>query len=718
MAREVKYRADLTGATLKFTIRDGTGKLWSTATSSFTDLTVADWANRTIALAESDGSAPLAGTYFYDGTWPAALTAVGWYTVEIYNGAAINSPFVESFLAYWNGTSFLLRAADVQEWKAAAAPAMTGDAYAQINTKIPQIITMAQIGGEGVYYVSALLADGPHGGTAATLRLATMKVTSDSDHAVVFQSTAVAKYGFYCTDTAAGGVGQYNEGYVAGQENKSLEGIGQYNYGAAGQTNQGTSTVGQGNIGVTSAVVGIDAQQVAREAQFGAGTVWHVKVHADEHMSGAGYDGLSWATAFLTAGPGLKTVIEAAAAGDLVLIGPGAFALTNNTAIKTPDGVSVRGFGRDATRITGYFWATSTGGVMMRIPSNAALRDFTIYDSADFAYPLGAVKNGTYGNDEPFTNALIERVRAYGIIDGIHVHQATACTLTLVDCELSSRYDALMLRGGGAHVVRAIRTRFDCDNTVTAAADPVRAVILEGADVTFHAWDCRLYAKNGLRIGTYALWCSDTSKVYMHDSSLYVEGPTTGGLVVNSILANSGAKVYTTNCAYDRTLVSGTVNDVAPHATDQDGLALALDSTVAKEATLAAAAADLALLGTAGVTFSSPVTENGEVIIYQGDDYLLADGRELAWSSDDWPVLTGAAIVLTLKRTHAPTQTVSFAGVASSATACYVQLTAAQTAALVTVLPSYTFGVVATLADGSVVTLVTGTALVKAKTTA
>jgi hypothetical protein len=143
---------------------------------------------------------------------------------------------------------------------------------------------------------------------------------------------------------------------------------------------------------------------------------------------------------------------------------------------------------------------------------------------------------------------------------------------------------------------------------------------------------------------------------------------------------------------------------------------MALNSTVAKEATLAAAAAALALLDTAGVTFSSPVAENGEVTIYQGDDYLAADGRQLAWSSDDWPVLTGAAIVLTLKHTHA--QTVSIAGVASSATSCYVELTAAQTVALTPVRPSYTFGVVATLSDGSVVTLVTGTAIVKPKTTA
>lgn len=55
---------------------------------------------------------------------------------------------------------------DVTNWKTATAPAMTGDAYAQINTKIPQIITMAQIGGTGVYYVEALNSAGAVIGTS------------------------------------------------------------------------------------------------------------------------------------------------------------------------------------------------------------------------------------------------------------------------------------------------------------------------------------------------------------------------------------------------------------------------------------------------------------------------------------------------------------------------------------------------------------------------
>jgi hypothetical protein len=187
MAREVKYRGDVTGASLNFTVRNSAGLLWNTTTTDFDKQTApvaTDWALRITALAESSGSDALAGTYFYDGTWPNigdAQMVNGWYTVDIFNGALVGSTLIGTQYGYWDGTHFHLDAANVKEvgdtaqtagrdlgtvlpatalnnapavatdgtlkvdvtnWKTATAPAMTGDAYARLAATPP---TAAQI---------------------------------------------------------------------------------------------------------------------------------------------------------------------------------------------------------------------------------------------------------------------------------------------------------------------------------------------------------------------------------------------------------------------------------------------------------------------------------------------------------------------------------------------------------------------------------------------
>lgn len=98
--------------------------------------------------------------YWYLNTALDGLTSGATCLYYIYNsetGSVISSP------GYWSkvsGASEIvistpaLVAADVTNWKTAAAPAMTGDAFASLGSKIPQSITMAQIGGTGDFLVA------------------------------------------------------------------------------------------------------------------------------------------------------------------------------------------------------------------------------------------------------------------------------------------------------------------------------------------------------------------------------------------------------------------------------------------------------------------------------------------------------------------------------------------------------------------------------------
>jgi len=90
----------------------GKVQMWETVTPGWEDLTVVNWANYLLALNETP-----AGGYAYVGDWPAALTTPGWYFVDIYRGTAIDSALAATQFGYWDGTTFHLGAADLEEWR-------------------------------------------------------------------------------------------------------------------------------------------------------------------------------------------------------------------------------------------------------------------------------------------------------------------------------------------------------------------------------------------------------------------------------------------------------------------------------------------------------------------------------------------------------------------------------------------------------------------------
>lgn len=114
---------------------------------------------------------------------------------------------------------------------------------------------------------------------------------------------------------------------------------------------------------------------------------------------------------------------------------------------------------------------------------------------------------------------------------------------------------------------------------------------------------------------------------------------------------------------------------------------------------------DLITTGTS-VTLTSPVADDSDVTIEQGDDYASADGRSLDWSSTGYPDLTGATVVMRVEGiTGTYTASVLTAGGATQTVR--VELTDVQTAAIPVSRRGYE--IQATLASGNVVSLVRGT---------
>ena len=115
-------------------------------------------------------------------------------------------------------------------------------------------------------------------------------------------------------------------------------------------------------------------------------------------------------------------------------------------------------------------------------------------------------------------------------------------------------------------------------------------------------------------------------------------------------------------------------------------------------------------LGTGTVVVIAPITTASIITLFAGDDYSVTDGRQIDWvdPGSDWPALTGTIAVKFFRPNFNQTPTLNAAGsiitIGPPLGKVRLQLTAAQTALLVD--SSYNYQVIATLASGRVVTLV------------
>jgi hypothetical protein len=117
------------------------------------------------------------------------------------------------------------------------------------------------------------------------------------------------------------------------------------------------------------------------------------------------------------------------------------------------------------------------------------------------------------------------------------------------------------------------------------------------------------------------------------------------------------------------------------------------------------AGAALGRIGSDEVTIVSPVAADSAVTIVRGDDYKAADGRALEWSGTNWPSLTGATILLTVRDQY-DAQLLQKAGSVVDADTARVELLTTDTN--LAIGTTHEYDVQATLSGGSVVTLVRG----------
>ena len=121
----------------------------------------------------------------------------------------------------------------------------------------------------------------------------------------------------------------------------------------------------------------------------------------------------------------------------------------------------------------------------------------------------------------------------------------------------------------------------------------------------------------------------------------------------------------------------------------------------------AAVAAIDAKVGAATVTVTAPITISGDVTVVQGDDYALADGREISWTNraDTWPNLSGAAVIVRVEFPE-PVEYLATVITPTGTQTIHLELGAADTADMPAGQADYRL--VATLAPSRHVTLIQG----------
>ena len=121
------------------------------------------------------------------------------------------------------------------------------------------------------------------------------------------------------------------------------------------------------------------------------------------------------------------------------------------------------------------------------------------------------------------------------------------------------------------------------------------------------------------------------------------------------------------------------------------------------------------------VTIVSPVSADGETLtLVRGDHYLKADGRQLAFSSDGWPDLTGITEAKLSVRGALPPKALLFAAtdvvadrvIGAGVQSLVFELTAVNTEALILGVDAGKFDVQVLLSNARILTLVLGTVTV------
>ena len=295
------------------------------------------------------------------------------------------------------------------------------------------------------------------------------------------------------------------------------------------------------------------SQTAVRERLNCSGTVWHVAYVASEPGDQSGNDGLSWATAYKTAGAYLPTAMAAMATGDAMLLGAGPFVVGTNQLNPT-SGTQIIGAGMLATTISSTYNSTSHSiavGLLMVLGTKTTVSDLSIIGTlAAPNYQSPIALNGT--------GISLYRCLLSASSDNIFAI-ATDCGLYVEDCILQTEYDSVYWNTATSMNAEFNRCRFYAIGKAAWASAVGGAYEISGLQASSNAGASSLYARDchftllGVTGCTAygVLVSAGASNVNLYDCTLDIAA---GGGTASSV-SNSGSGVVTlNNCSYDRSL--------------------------------------------------------------------------------------------------------------------------------------------------------------------
>jgi hypothetical protein len=312
------------------------------------------------------------------------------------------------------------------------------------------------------------------------------------------------------------------------------------------QTNQGNWATAT-SVGLTAAA----QQDIAQIVNRATGNVYYLDAN------GGDGDGLTPDTSR----NGLKARIEAGVSGDIFIIAPGTHAL-GNAVINIPDGVSVYGAGMDATRITST--ASLISGlysVIVKPGGNAELADLTVegtLTNGTIQACVGTKNDAGDSSQAAFTNAVIRRVRMSADADGAYLWHDSACTMTLIDCIVETKFDSVLV-WKAADVITAINCIIKSTGPSTVAgSNDTHAIRAEYG--TIYAHNCQVHA-TAAEDDNYGVTVRNSGTVEMYGGAIYTAQTDSN----EEYAANNdgGTLLMLAGVDYDRTKTNGTITEVS-----------------------------------------------------------------------------------------------------------------------------------------------------------
>ena len=332
-------------------------------------------------------------------------------------------------------------------------------------------------------------------------------------------------------------------------------------YGVANAKSLLVSVLGASNAAEVDAVIPLRdldpysnvVQEIAQVRERTGGVVHYI----DKNGTDAS-DGLSPSTAKGSTDLILKTVIEAASAGDKVIVGPGVWALGDNV-VNGPDGVNIYGAGMDVTRTTSTASLSAEGkGCILKPGSNSAIEDITIegtLSDGTSQSPIGTIDTG-FLDQATFVNAVARRCRFIADSDGVFLRNSSPANITLADCIIEAKYDGLATLEEN-NIIVAIRTQIIVTGPSATGSGKSRGVTAGPGEIL--CFDCDVQTIDGGINETIAYHCGTTGTIKAWGGSVYTSGGA--GNVFDA--DNGGTLLMLSGVDYDRSKTNGTITQVS-----------------------------------------------------------------------------------------------------------------------------------------------------------